>query len=428
MSPAKNSLLTMLIDSLQELLFTLRKNKLRTALTAFGVFWGILMLILLLGAGQGLANGANSNFGNDDRSSIWISSRTTAIPYKGLAHGRKITFTEDDIDAIVREIGNIQYISAENRAGERWNRSVNVSHKNKTGSFEVFGVADDFFNIKKYLDYPSGRTLNKLDNIERRKIALIGTRVSDRLFEEGVDPVGKLINFHNVILQVIGVFYDDGRNGQMSERVYIPLATFQKVYGRGNDIGQILLTPKPGIDGIQLENDVISLLKLRHQIAPNDRRAIHTYNYAKQLQGMTELFRAIDAFIWFVGLGTLTAGIVGISNIMIITIKDRTREIGIRKALGATPATIVCMVLFETIFLTTIAGYAGLVVGISMLEGANNLLAKFGDQLSYFNNPEVDLNTAVTALILLIGSGALAGLVPAIRAASILPIEAMREE
>jgi len=416
------------LDSLQEILFTLRKNKLRTFLTAFGVFWGILMLILLLGAGRGLENGADTGFGSDDRSSIWISSHRTAIPYKGLPHGRVIEFTEDDIAAIEREIDDLHFISAENVAGQRWQRTINVTHKNKTGNFGVYGVADDYFRIKKYIEYRAGRTLNTLDGEERRKVALIGTRVRDRLYRPDEDPVGTLITFHGIALKVVGVFYDEAREGRLSERIYIPLSTFQKTFGRSNKVGLITLTPKAGVDPFEFEEKVVKLLRQRHSIAPNDVRAIHVFNYAEQMQSIIQVFAAINGFIWFVGLGTLAAGVVGISNIMIITVKDRTREIGIRKALGATPSSIVSMVLTESILVTAVAGYLGLVLGVGLLELFNYALVNSGSDVSYFERPEVDLGMALQALTVLIIAGTLAGLAPALHAAKILPIEAMREE
>lgn len=414
-------------DGLQEIWFTIRKNKLRTFLTAFGVFWGILMLILLLGSGRGLQNGAESRFGSDDRSSIWISAGTTAIPYDGLPHGRKINFTEQDIAAIIRDIPGVQFISAENRAGQRWQRSINVNYKNKSGAFGVFGVADDYFQIKKYLDYPAGRTLHGLDTREVRKIALIGTRVRDRLFGPDENPVGEFISFHGILLKVVGVFHDDGQEGRMSERVYIPLTTFQLVFGEGNKIGQIAVTPKPNVDPFRFEEDVVSLLRFRHHIAPNDQKAIRVFNHAKNMQAVTQLFIAINAFVWFVGIGTLVAGIVGVSNIMIITVKDRTREIGVRKALGATPASIVSLILSESVLITAFAGYLGLVLGVALLEGVNKLI-EAGGNTGFFVRPEVDMEKALLAILILICAGTLAGLAPALRAAKISPIEAMREE
>jgi len=418
----------MIIDALQEILFTIGKNKLRTFLTAFGVFWGILMLILLLGVGKGLENAADSNFGSDDRTSIWLHTSRTSIPYKGLPRGRQIEFTEDDIFAIKQQLKGVQYISAENRAGQRWKRTINVTHKNKAGAFGVYGVANDYFNIKRYLDYRTGRTLNVFDNAGNRKVAIIGTRVQERLFNKGEDPIDKLIYFHGIALKVVGVFYDDGRQGRMSERVYVPLSTFQQVFGRAKKVGLITLTPKPDMDPFQFEEDVISLLKQRHKISPDDTKAIGSHNFAESMEQVTQLFAAVSVFIWFVGLGTLTAGIVGISNIMIITVKDRTREIGVRKALGAAPNNIVAMVMFESVLITTIAGYCGLVVGVGIIELIHLAMNSGSVSNPYFSQPEVSIQTAIAALMVLISSGALAGLAPALRAARILPVEAMREE
>lgn len=415
-----------MIDGLQEILFTVRKNKLRTFLTAFGVFWGILMLILLLGSGKGLQNGTESRFGSDDRSSIWISSGQTAISYDGLPRGRKIQFTEDDIAAILHEVPGVQFISAENRAGERWQRSINVNYKNKSGAFGVYGVADDYFQIKKYLDYPEGRALNSIDTQEIRKIAMIGTRVRDRLFGEDVDPVGEYISFHGILLKVVGVFYDSGQEGRMSERVYIPLTSYQIIFGEGKYVGQITLTPKPEIDPFKFEEEVVSLLKFRHRIAPDDIKAVRVFNFAKNMESVTQLFFAINAFVWFVGIGTLVAGIVGVSNIMIITVKDRTREIGVRKALGATPFSIVSMILSESVLITAFAGYVGLVLGVGILELVSKAIASSGDN-GFFVRPEVDIQIAFLAISILIIAGTLAGLAPALRAAKILPVEAMRE-
>ncbi len=415
------------LDGLQEILFTVKQNKLRTFLTAFGVFWGILMLILLLGSGRGLQNGAESRFGSDDRSSVWLSAGQTSVPYAGMPNGRKINFTRDDISAIIRDIPGVQFISAETRAGERWQRNININYKNKSGAFGVYGVADDYFRIKKYLEYPAGRTLNSLDIQESRKIALIGTPVRDQLFGEDANPVGEYIDFHGILLKVVGVFYDSGREGRMSERIYIPLDTFQLVFGVGQQVGQITLTPKEDYDPFQFEEDVVSLLKFRHRIAPEDDRAIRTFSYARNMQSVIQLFFAINAFVWFVGVGTLVAGIVGVSNIMIITVKDRTREIGIRKALGATPLSVINMILSESILITAFAGYFGLVFGVAILELINKAMGSSGDA-GFFVRPEVDLNTAFTAIAILVIAGALAGLAPALRAAKISPIEAMHED
>jgi putative ABC transport system permease protein len=416
------------LDKWQEIFHTLKQNKLRTFLTAFGVFWGILMLILLLGAGTGMRHGAEKMFSSDVRDSIWIFGRQTSLPYKGLAPNRKVQFTEADIAAIKRQLPGVKYVSAENPLGSFFAGNTIVTHHEKSGNFSMFGVAENYFKIKVYQDYHFGRRLNTYDGKENRKVATIGTRVAEVLFPSGEDPTGKYITINGVSFRVVGVFYDSGWEGRMSERIYIPLEAFQKTFGRGEDISLITVAPKNGVDGFELEKQVLELLRERHRIAPDDERAILANNLAREAQMMSALFTAIGAFVWFVGIGTLMAGIIGISNIMIITVKERTREIGLRKALGATPWSIVSLILMESIMVTSVAGYCGLVLGVGLLEGANYLLETLNIELAVFERPEVNFDIAVTALVLLVVSGSLAGLVPALKAARVTPVEAMRNE
>ncbi|WP_020207570.1 ABC transporter permease [Gilvimarinus chinensis] len=412
-----------MIDGLQEILYTLRRNKLRTALTAFGVFWGIFMLILLLGAGRGMQNGVMDSFADNALDTIIIWSGTTSVAYQGQGLGRRIGYTEDDIIALRQQVEGLRFITGANSMGQG-----TVTFGNKTGFFDLYGIDDTYFKIRDQIPFPSGRTINYLDDAETRKVAVIGTSVRDRLFGSGVNPEGKMIQVNNINLTVIGVFHDRNNNGRDSERVFVPYSTFTKTFGRGNQVHVIWARPKAGVDGFALEEQVVDLLKKRHNVAPEDKRAIQTFNFAEPAKMVKGLFVAINGFIWFVGLGTLTAGIVGISNIMIITVKERTREIGIRKALGATPFSIVSTLLLESILVTGIAGYAGLVMGVGLVELMAYGLQVSGAQMEFFKRPEVNFSAAVTALVLLIMVGALAGLMPAIRAARIPPVEAMRAE
>nr|WP_026286752.1 ABC transporter permease [Gilvimarinus chinensis] len=411
------------MDGLQEILYTLRRNKLRTALTAFGVFWGIFMLILLLGAGRGMQNGVMDSFADNALDTIIIWSGTTSVAYQGQGLGRRIGYTEDDIIALRQQVEGLRFITGANSMGQG-----TVTFGNKTGFFDLYGIDDTYFKIRDQIPFPSGRTINYLDDAETRKVAVIGTSVRDRLFGSGVNPEGKMIQVNNINLTVIGVFHDRNNNGRDSERVFVPYSTFTKTFGRGNQVHVIWARPKAGVDGFALEEQVVDLLKKRHNVAPEDKRAIQTFNFAEPAKMVKGLFVAINGFIWFVGLGTLTAGIVGISNIMIITVKERTREIGIRKALGATPFSIVSTLLLESILVTGIAGYAGLVMGVGLVELMAYGLQVSGAQMEFFKRPEVNFSAAVTALVLLIMVGALAGLMPAIRAARIPPVEAMRAE
>ncbi|HSX51912.1 MAG TPA: ABC transporter permease [Cellvibrio sp.] len=412
-----------MIDSLQEILYTLRMNKLRTGLTAFGVFWGIFMLMLLLGAGRGMQNGVYEDFGSDVLDFIVVYTGSTSVAYNGMGLGRAIDLTLEDVEAIKQQVPGIRVISSENDR-----RGVAIVNGTKVGNFEVQGVPDEFFEIKESVPFTIGRKMNSLDETETRKIALLGTVVVERVFGKDVDPVGKEVKVNGVVMKVAGVFYDKGNRGRDSERVYIPSTTFQKLFGTSNKIASIWLRPQAGVDGFELEKKVIELLKRRHSVSPEDKRAINSFNMAEPAKMVNGLFFGINAIIWFVGLGTLMAGIVGVSNIMIITVKERTREIGIRKALGATPFSIVSTLLFESILVTSIAGYTGLVMGVGLIELVAFALNSVGAQLPFFKNPEINFQVAVTAIILLVVIGALAGLMPALRAAKIMPIEAMRAD
>jgi putative ABC transport system permease protein len=412
-----------MMDGLQEILFTLRQNKLRTVLTAFGVFWGIFMLVLLLGAGRGMQNGVYEDFGSDvlDFIIIWCGDTSTA--YRGMGPGRKIQLNLDDLRAVRQQVPGIRMISA-----ERFAENGNVTYQGKTSNGQILGVPDEYFRVKEDVPFNFGRKINPLDLDESRKVVVIGTAVAERLFAKGEDPVGKEVRVKDVVMKVTGVFYDKGSRGQNSERVLMPLTTMQKMYGGGDITNNIWVRPEKGVDGFELEKKVLELLKRRHDVAPQDIRGIGSFNMAEPMQRVNGLFIGIDVFIWFVGLGTLTAGIVGISNIMIITVKERTKEIGIRKALGATPFHIVSTLLLESTLVTGFAGYLGLVVGVGLLELVAFGLRSSGAKLPYFMNPSVDFQLAITALLLLVGVGILAGLMPALRAAKITPTEAMRAE
>ena len=416
------------MDGLHEILYTLRQNKLRTALTAFGVFWGILMLILLLGAGRGMQNAFLEGWSSDVADSIWIFPSVTSVAFMGFPVGRQINLTEGDMAAIRQQIPGVRYLSSENPLGTFTNSDISVTFGLKSGSFGVLGVADQYFNIKEKVDFNDGRRLNKGDQTENRKVVVIGTKVSERLFSDHAQAIGKEISINGISFKVIGLFYDKGNQGRMSERIYMPVSAFKKAFGGGLDVALITVRPKPGVNGIELEENIMKLLKQRHKIAPDDVRAIEVANKARDAEQMNQVFAGLNMFIWMVGIGTLLAGIVGVSNIMIITVKERTREIGIRKALGARHNEIVFGLLLESVLVTGIAGYTGLVFGIGILEGASALLKKMQIELPYFQQPEIDLRIAISALVLLIIAGLLAGLMPAMRAARIMPIEAMRAE
>jgi putative ABC transport system permease protein len=392
-------------------------------LTAFGVFWGIFMLMLLLGAGKGMQNGVHNEFGSDVLDFIIVVPGVTSVPYQGLGIGRNVRFDDSDVDAVRRQSSDVSMVSMDRTVGLGL-----ITYADKNGSFDIHGIPDEYFKIKSDVPFNFGRKLNPLDEHQIRKIVVIGTHVAERVFPAEVDPIGKDLRVKGVILKVAGVFHDKFSREQFSDRIYIPESTFNKMYGPGNSAGLLWVRMQPGVDVEAAETHILELLRRRHDVANDDRRGIRSFNVAKEAKKVDGLFIGIDVFIWFVGMGTLMAGIVGVSNIMIITVKERTKEIGIRKALGATPFSIVSTLLMESVLVTGVAGYTGMVLGVGLMELISMGIAKSGAKLPYFANPEIDFHIALIAIALLIVVGVLAGLMPALRAAKITPTEAMRAD
>ena len=413
------------LDQWQEIMQAIRANKVRTFATAFGVFWGILMLILLLGAGQGLQNGVQQSMLLDAINSIWIIPARTSMAYQGMPAGREHPFIEEDLRSVADNVPGIDLMSPENRLMGQFD----VKYRNRATSFQVFGADSEYFGIKVTQKVVNGRTFNPLDDEQSRKVALIGSRVAEVVFPDDVDPVGEYLQIKNVVFRVVGVFnFESSAGMDQAQRIYIPFTTFQTIFNPDRDVTLFAVTTAEGRSGKVLENDIIKFVKQRQSVHPDDNQAYFVHNQEEQYQNVANLFLAIKIFIWMVGMGTLTAGIVGVSNIMIIIVKERTREIGVRKALGATPSSVVRMILQESIFITLVAGYLGLFLGVVLLESVNRALVALGAQMQFFNRPEVDLRVALSALAVLVVAGALAGLVPALSAARVKPAEALRSE
>ncbi len=410
-------------DRWQEIYLALSTNKLRTFLTAFGVGWGILMLIIMLGAGAGLQNGVTSGFGNFATNSIFVWTQGTTMAYKGLPKGRYFRLDNGDITALQNNVPEVDLIAPRNQLGG-WRGGNNVSRGTKAGAFSVNG---DYPQIKDIQGFPmvDGRFINILDIERVRKVAVIGTHVKEVLFGDE-NPISKSINIKGVYFMVIGTFGSD-KTGDQAERdgqtIFVPFTTFQKAFNFGNRIGWFALTAKPNESGEKVEKLVIAELAKRHKVHPEDEQAFGSFNVEKEFDKMNNLFAGIKGLSWFVGILTLIAGVIGISNIMLMIVKERTKEIGIRRALGATPASVVGEILLESVILTALAGYSGLVVGVGLLE----LVGKYVE-VEMFKNPEVNLGVAVTSLVVLIICGLLSGLIPAGRAISIKPVEAIRSE
>lgn len=413
------------IDKWQEIFQAIGKNKMRTFATAFGVFWGILMLILLLGAGQGLQNGVQQSMLLDAINSIWIIPSRTSISYQGMPSGRDHDFIEEDLESVDSEISGIEFMSPEN-----WlEGNYMVKRQNKSSGFGVYGTRADYFDIKVTVKTTNGRRLNLLDMKEKRKVCYIGSRVAEILFNVDENPVGEYLNIKGSMFKVVGVYKFEASNQRdQASRVYIPFSTFQQIFNPDKSVSLFAVTTAPGRVGKELEADIVKLLKIRQSIHPDDDQAFFVHNQEENFKQVQALFTGIKIFIWLVGIGTLTAGIVGVSNVMIIVVKERTKEIGIRKAMGATPSSIVGLILQESVFITAVAGYLGLFLGVVLLESVNYALEAMGADIDFFKQPEVDFQVAIVSLVILVISGTLAGLFPALRAANVKPIEALKDE
>jgi putative ABC transport system permease protein len=418
------------LDRWQEIYETLRKNKMRTFLTAFGVFWGIFMLVVLMGAGNGLRNGVNDQMKGFATNSIFIWPQTTTIPYYGLPRGRNFSLTNDDVIALRNNIPELEYLAPKLGGGDGGN-SDNVTYGLKSGKFNVSGDVPDWCKIDP-VNIVYGRLLNEKDVTDSRKVVVIGNRVQEVLFEKNENPVGKYILIKGIWFQVIGSFKPKNQNinigGDKQQSVYIPITTMQRAYNYGQNIGFVALTTKKGNSAADVGDKVIAMLKRRHTVAPNDKDAIGHFNLEELFNQVSGLFMGINLLVWVVGTGTLLAGVIGISNIMLVIVKERTKEIGIQRAIGAPPLVIMSQIITESVVLTAIAGFVGLSLGVGLLSLINMALTSNGGGEAPFKDPQVDFNMAISALVILIISGAFAGLLPALRAIKVRPIDALRYE
>ena len=412
-------------DNWQEIFATVRKNKLRTSLTMLGVFWGIFMLVIMLGAGNGLSNGVNHGFKGLSKNSCFFWAQKTNKPYMGFKSGRNYNFNNADVLAL-EQLPMLEVVSPQNQLGG-YRGSNKVIRGSKASPLLVMGVYPNISRIKN-IEIESGRFLNENDMKEFRKVGVIGPRVKEVLFNPDENPIGKYIQVNGVYFMVIGITkktQGDEDGHEDAEKISIPFSTFQKTFNYGDIVGWFAILAKPSIKATDAEKIVLSKLKERHKVAPDDLAAVGHWNMGAEFEKINGLFTGISVLVWIVGTGTLFAGIIGISNIMLIIVKERTKEIGVKRALGATPFHIVSQILLESLFLTSLAGYLGLTSGIYILEALNKAM---GDGAGMFRNPTVDLKVAVYALMAIIVGGLAAGFIPARKAIAISPVEALRTE
>jgi len=423
-------------DNFREIWSTIQKNKLRTFLTGFSVSWGIFILIVLLAASNGLSNGIRHNFADMSQNTVEVWPRYTTLPYKGLQPNRAITFKEGDYHDLRRDFPNeIEYMSA------IIGQSATIAFDEESVIGRLRGVSSEYAKIN-YIQVlaGNGRFLNELDVLTKRKVMVIGPYMAKVLFRD-VSPLGQYVKVDNIMYQVVGVYED--KNNENNPPAYIPFSTAQILYRKGFGIGSFAFTIKNIIteeDNDAFEKRLRTWFGRRHQFDPEDTNAIGMFNMAERVRMLEGMTNGISLFMWLVGIGTLMAGIVGVSNIMLITVRERTREFGIRKAIGAKPSSILQLIIFESIMVTAIFGYLGMISGIGLSELINYVMmaneaaaqgtssGNIGEGESIFRNPTVSLGISLGATCVIVIAGVFAGYFPARKAVKISAVEAMREE
>ncbi len=415
-------------DRWKEILEVLTSNWFRTLLTAFGVFWGILILIVLLAAGKGLENGIRSNFGDIATNTMFMWTQGTSMAYKGLPKGRRFTFKLEDVAAIRQKVPELRFVSPRNRLGG-FNGANNVVKGIKTGAFNVYGDYPDIIN-QDPMGITSGRFINELDIGEKRKVAVIGEGVRASLYDVGEEVLGTYIKIQGVNFMVIGTYKknsNDGNGEEVQKEIFIPFTSFSQAFNQGNNVGWMAITANDNSSITQLKEEIFTVVRENQKIHPQDLRAIGHFDLFEEFNKVLGLFKAMRWIAYFVGILVLLSGVIGVSNIMLIVVKERTKEIGIRRALGENPWSIQLQIIMESIFLTMISGMAGISFGALVIYLINYFLENNGP-VEMFLNPSVGLGVVLTALNILVVSGLLAGFIPAQSAIKVRPIEALRTE
>mgnify|MGYP003625750217 FL=1 len=413
-------------DRWDEILEALNANKFRTLLTAFGVFWGITILVLLLALTNGLKNGVTADFGDFATNSMFMWTQGTSKPYKGLPKGRYFNYKVDDIAALKSEIPNLKYVSPRNQLGG-YNGANNVVRGTKTGAFEIYGDYPEYIK-QQPMDILQGRFISYSDIEAKRKICVIGTGVVKGLYDKDEDVLGTYIKVNGVNFLVVGTFKMSNSQGdgeQDASTIYMPFSTFGQAFNRGDNVGWMAITAIDGVSITTLKQQVFDLMKSRHKVHPDDDRAIGHFDLSEQFERINGLFSILTLVGYFVGALVLMSGIIGISNIMLIVVKERTKEIGVRRALGASPWSIKSQILQESLILTILSGMLGISFAAFVIWIMNTILDNAGP-VENFTNPSVSMQVVFTALIILVVSGVLAGLIPANSATKMKPVDALR--
>jgi len=415
-------------DRWDEILEALNANRVRTLLTAFGVFWGITILVLLLALTNGLRNGVTADFGDFATNSMFMWTRSTSKPYKGLPKSRRFRYKTDDVVALREAFPELKYISPRNQLGG-FRGANNVIRGTKTGAFEIYGDYPEFIK-QKPMDIIQGRFLSYSDIDVKRKICVIGPDVVAGLYDKEEEVIGSYIKINGVNFKVVGTFKMSNSQGDSEEEantIFIPFTTFSQAFNFGDRVSWFALTAKNNIPITSVKERIFTLMRTRHTVHPKDERAIGHFDLSEQFGRINGLFNILSIVGYFVGILVLTSGVIGINNIMLIVVKERTKEIGVRRALGATPWTIKSQILQESLILTILSGMVGVAFAASVIWGMNSILDSVGP-VENFANPSVSMTVVIIALTILVLAGLLAGLIPANRATKMKPVDALRIE
>ena len=414
------------LDRFNEIWATITRNKARSFLTGFGVFWGIFMTMIMLGAGSGLQHGMMDRLEGFATNSCIMGSSTTSQAYQGFQKGRNWNIHNKDVDILKQSVPELEYLSPILFGGSSKN---NIVYNENYGTFQIKGVFANYNEIEKQA-IDRGRFVNDMDNIDGRKVCVIGTKVYEQLFPTKENPIGCYVRIWGIYFQVVGVVSGVSEvsiGGRSAESVFLPFKTLQRLINQGDIIHVLMATSKQNVPVSAVEAKMKEILKLYNHIAPTDEQAVWSFNLESQFNIFKWLFLGIALVSWIVGSGTLIAGIVGVSNIMLVTVKERTKEIGIRRALGAKPRTIVGQIMWESLILTAIAGILGLCFGVLVLYLADTFWLQNAENV-FISNPIVSFGVAVSSTIILLVFGLISGIIPAIRAMQIKAIEAIQEE
>ena len=414
-------------DTWQEIYSSIAKNKTRTVVTIIGVLWGIFIYITLSGSAKGLDNGFDREFQDMAMNSMFIWPQSTSIPYAGFKIGRSPRLTIQNVKMLKQQVPEIQYIAPRNARGVRSGPPARVVYGDISRTYNIYGDYPEYTEISTKKIYKGGRFINNSDITNKRKVCVIGERTKKELFEEDDNPVGKFIRIDNVYFQVVGVHkYNPGGGFETDGDIFIPFETFRNLYNTGDKVNWFVIAAYDNADVIAVEKKVKKALKRIHKVSPDDERAFGSFN-------LGELFNRIKGFAdgmtflsLVVGIATIIAGVIGIGNILLISVKERTKELGVRRALGATPAEVRIQIILESIFLTLIAGVLGIILGAVALATINFFTQDLTD--FPYTNPTVPTPLVLGALLMMTVMGTLIGLIPAQRAVSIKPIDALREE